>query len=78
MTDLMNTEFESSAKDEAELAGSLILYLAQPKADYLKGCLTSVNWDVEEMELHKDEIVGKKILQMSWVPILPCSGEKGF
>lgn len=78
VTEILNTEFEMFAKDEVELTGSLVLYLAQPKADYLKNCLTSVNWDVEEMEAHKDEIVKKKLLQTSWVPILPCSGGKGL
>ncbi len=78
VTQLLNPEFEQSAKDEAELTGSLILHLAQRKADYLKGSLTSVNWDVEEMEAHKIDIVHEKALTMSGVPILPCNGGKGF
>ena len=40
--------------------------------------MVSVNWDVEELEEHKEEIVQKKALMMSWMPILPFCGGKGL
>ena len=40
--------------------------------------MISVNWDVEELEQHKAEIVEKKLLQTSWLPILPAVGGKGL
>ncbi len=66
------------AHDHAELVGMLALYLSSPRADYLKGGMVGVNWDVEEMEKHREEIESKKLLQMSWLPILPFSGGKGL
>ncbi|KAK5268226.1 hypothetical protein LTR99_003160 [Exophiala xenobiotica] len=73
-----NTEFLPFAKDKAEQTGGLALYLAQERADYLKGSLTSINWDIEEMEAHKKEIEEDKVLQTKWIPILPCNGGSGF
>jgi hypothetical protein len=40
--------------------------------------MVSVNWDVDELEQHKDEIVAKKLLETSWLPILPFAGGKGL
>jgi hypothetical protein len=56
----------------------MALYLAQPRADYLKGMFVGMNWDVEEMELHKDVIVDKKLLQTSWLPVLPIRVGEGL
>jgi hypothetical protein len=56
----------------------LALYLAQERADYLKGGMVGVNWDVEELEQHKEEIVNRKALWTSWLPILPFNGGKGL
>jgi hypothetical protein len=66
------------AKDHADLTGMLALYLVQPRADYLKGMFVGVNWDVEEMEQHKDIIVEKKLLQTSWLPVLLIGGGEGL
>lgn len=66
------------AKDHVELTGMLALYLAQPRADFLKGSMVSVNWDVDELEQHKQEILEKKALQASWMPVLPLNGGKGL
>lgn len=44
----------------------------------LKGIFVGVNWDVEEMELHKDVIVDKKLLQTSWLPVLPIGCGEGL
>jgi len=69
--------FVTFAKDEGELSGVLGLYLASIRGNYLKGSLVSVNWDLEEMESHKDEIMGG-LLKIKWVPVLPCSGGSGW
>jgi hypothetical protein len=37
-----------------------------------------VNWDVEEMERYKEEIVERKLLRTSWLPVLPFEGGKGL
>jgi hypothetical protein len=71
------SRFDAYAKDEPEQTGCLALYLASSRADYLKGSLTSVNWDLEEMEAHKADIE-KGLLKIKWVPILPASGGTGF
>jgi hypothetical protein len=68
-----NDAFTPFAKDEGELSGVLGLYLASTRGDYLKGSLVSVNWDLEEMEAHKEEILGG-LLKIKWVAVLPCSG----
>jgi hypothetical protein len=69
--------FDLFAKDEAEQTGALALYLASSRGDYLKGSLTSINWDLEEMEAHKEDIA-KGLLKTKWVPILPTSGGAGW
>lgn len=76
-TDLMDPNFETYALDEAELTGSLALYLATSRADYLRGSLTSINWDVEEMEAAKERIE-HGLLKIKWVASLPCSGGEGL
>ncbi|KAK5194053.1 hypothetical protein LTR47_005356 [Exophiala xenobiotica] len=70
--------FGNYAHDHVDLTGLLSLYLSESRADYLKGGLASVNWDVKEMEAHKDEIQKDKLLHLKWVPILPVSGGKGL
>ncbi|KAK5462678.1 hypothetical protein LTS15_002390 [Exophiala xenobiotica] len=70
--------FGNYAHDHVDLTGLLSLYLSESRADYLKGGLASVNWDVKEMEAHKDEIQKDKLLHLKWVPILPVSGGTGL
>ena len=70
--------FYSFAKDHPDLTGMLALYLAQPKADWLRGQFVSVNWDIEEMLEHKEELLQKKALRLAWLPILPASGGTGL
>jgi hypothetical protein len=69
--------FDMYAIDEAEQTGALALYLASSRADYLKGSLTSVNWDLEEMEARKEDIE-QGLLKIKWVPVLPTGGGTGF
>ena len=65
------------AKDEAEQTGALGLYLASSRGDWLVNSLTSINWDLSEMEAQKDAIQGG-LLRNSWISVLPVSGSKGF
>ncbi|KAH6639400.1 hypothetical protein C7974DRAFT_388438 [Boeremia exigua] len=55
------------AKDKGILAGGLSLYLAQKRADYLRGGFISVNWDVVEMEVHQEEIKEQKLLKLAFL-----------
>jgi hypothetical protein len=66
------------ALDHFDLTGCLALYLSQPRADYLRGGIVSVNWDVAEMEKEKHRLVGSKMLKTSWLPALPLEGGKGL
>lgn len=78
LTGMVTDFWKPFAKDHVELIGMLALYLAQPRADFLKGSMVGVNWDVEELEQHKEEILEKKALQTSWLPVLPFNGGKGL
>ncbi|KAG9236771.1 hypothetical protein BJ875DRAFT_419536 [Amylocarpus encephaloides] len=55
-------ELAPFAKDHPELAGQLIGYLAQSRADYARGGYISVNWDVLEIEANKKRIVNENML----------------
>ena len=77
-TTLLVDTFTQYGKDHPDLTGMLCLYLATERADFLRGGLTSVNWDVQETEAHKEEIVRDRMLDIKWVPILPASGGKGL
>lgn len=72
-----NAEFQFFARDEGEQTGALGLYLASPRGDYLVNSLTSVNWDLAEMEAHKEKIEGG-LLRNKWVPVLPVGGGEGL
>ncbi|KAF7890256.1 hypothetical protein EAF00_008571 [Botryotinia globosa] len=78
LTDMVSEPFKPYAQDHADLTGMLALYLAQERADYLRGGMVGVNWDVEEMEGYGKEIAEKKALQTSWISILPINGGKGL
>ena len=55
------------ALDKGIQTGGLSLYLAQPKADYLKGSFVSVNWDLDGLEKHKSEITEQKLLKLAFL-----------
>ena len=74
----MESSYAPFAKDHVELTGMLALWLASPQADYLKGSLTSINWDVEEMNANKERIVKEDLLKIKFMPILPASGGNGL
>ncbi|KAI1452829.1 NAD(P)-binding protein [Annulohypoxylon moriforme] len=50
-------DFLPFARDDPMLSGGLSLFLCTPRADWMRGCVMSVNWDIEEMEAHKEEII---------------------
>lgn len=66
--------FGPFAKDDPCLVSLLALYLVQAKADYLRGQLVNVIWDIEEMERCKEAIEKEKLLQVKWHPIIPIGG----
>ncbi len=78
MTGMVSDYWKPFAKDHVDLTGMLALWLVQPRADFLKGSMVGTYWDVEELEEHKEEILEKKALQTSWLPVLPYNGGKGL
>jgi hypothetical protein len=68
MTGMTYDTFKPYAKDHVELSGMMTLYLAQERADYLRGGFVGINWDIKEMEANKKEIVEKKLLKTQWIP----------
>jgi hypothetical protein len=76
-TDMPPEHFKPYAIDDAELTGCWALYLSS-KGAWLKGGLTSINWDVEELEAQKERIVKEGLLKITWMSILPASGGKGL
>lgn len=55
------------AKDKALLFGGVSLYLQKPEADFLRGGYISVNWDLEELEVHKGEVTEKKLIKLGFL-----------
>jgi hypothetical protein len=77
-TEMLDQGFKTFAQDDVQLAGMLSLWLMRPDADFLRGQMASVNWDVDEILAHRDEIEKGKLLQIKWHPILPCGGGTGL
>ncbi|KAI4598851.1 hypothetical protein KJ359_002744 [Pestalotiopsis sp. 9143b] len=59
--------FAPFTRDKSALTGGLTLYLDTPRADFLRGGYIHANWDVSEMEAHKDEIVEKKLVRLGFL-----------
>ncbi|KAI0172633.1 NAD(P)-binding protein [Hypoxylon sp. FL1284] len=55
------------ARDSPALSGSWTLLLATPRAEWMRGGIVSVNWDIEEMEAHKDQIVRDNLLSRAFL-----------
>lgn len=68
LTGLTGDEFKPFAKDHVDMPGMMCLYLSQQRADYLRGSWVGINWDVKEMEEHREEILKKKLLKVKWLP----------
>lgn len=75
---MLGPEIRPYAKDNVEMVGCVALYLSTKRAEYLRGSLMSVNWDITEMEEHRGAIKEKGLLQIKWINALPCSGGKGL
>ncbi|KAF2727641.1 NAD(P)-binding protein [Polyplosphaeria fusca] len=54
------------ALDDPMLTGGLSLFLSTPRAEWMRGCMVSVNWDIEEMETHKEEIIEEKLITLAF------------
>ncbi|KAI1819400.1 hypothetical protein F4861DRAFT_139459 [Xylaria intraflava] len=55
------------AKDTPGLTASWTLFLSTPRAEWMRGGIVSVNWDIEEMEAHKDQIVRDNLLSRAFL-----------
>lgn len=55
------------AIDTAALTAGLTLWLDTAKADFLKGGYIHSNWDVNELEQHKAEIVEKGLVKLGFL-----------
>ncbi|KIW00115.1 uncharacterized protein PV09_08297 [Verruconis gallopava] len=51
-------------EDTVELAAATAVYLASPQAQFLSGRYMSANWDVDELESKRHEIIEKDLLRM--------------
>lgn len=58
-TEMPPKQYLWCALDDPMLTGGLTLFLCTERAEWMRGRQMSVNWDIEEMEAHKDEIVQK-------------------
>ncbi|KEF53380.1 uncharacterized protein A1O9_10355 [Exophiala aquamarina CBS 119918] len=77
-TEMLDPGFKVFAHDDVRLTGMLALWLMRPEADFLRGQMVSVNWDVDEMLAHQQAIKDEKLLQIKWHPVLPCGGGVGL
>ncbi|KAF2711925.1 NAD(P)-binding protein [Pleomassaria siparia CBS 279.74] len=59
--------FTPFAKDKQALTAGLTLYLQKEEANLFRGGFISSNWDVEEMQKHKDEIVEGNLLKLAFI-----------
>ncbi|KAI9162716.1 NAD(P)-binding protein [Paramyrothecium foliicola] len=55
------------ARDDPMLSGGMTLFLSTPRAEWLSGGVVSVNWDIEEMEAHKDEILREGRTKLGYI-----------
>jgi len=62
MTEMTVDALKPYAKDSPKLTGSWTLLLSTKRAEWMRGGIVSVNWDLEEMEAHKDQIARDKLL----------------
>ena len=59
----MPTDAHGVLVDTPELAADAMIWLAKEPREWLAGRFLSVNWDMEELEARKDEIVEKDLLK---------------
>lgn len=81
---MMTDDFRPFVGDDIRLTGMLALWLTLnggqgDRAEFLRGGMVSVNWDVEELVKAKEEIVEGKLLWTSWLSnVMPFYGKKGL
>ncbi|KAJ4420371.1 hypothetical protein N0V82_004360 [Gnomoniopsis sp. IMI 355080] len=59
--------FKPFARDDPMLAGGMTLFLSTSRADWLRGGIVSVNWDIEEMEAHREEIIRENRTKLTYI-----------
>ncbi|KAK3636198.1 hypothetical protein LTR56_014361 [Elasticomyces elasticus] len=59
--------FVPFAKDKQALSAGVTLYLQKPEADVLRGGFFSVNWSVDEMVEHGEELKNGELLKLGFV-----------
>ena len=60
------------AQDHPDMTGLLALWLASERSDFMRGKLVSVNWDIKELEAHKEGLVNMQ--GITPFPVLPVNG----
>ncbi|KAL7774755.1 hypothetical protein CFE70_005669 [Pyrenophora teres f. teres 0-1] len=71
-TNMLPKKYWNFALDDPMLTGGLTLFLSTPRAEWMRGGMVSVNWDYEEMEEHKEEILDKGLIKLAF-----CNAEFG-
>ncbi|KAI1456431.1 NAD(P)-binding protein [Annulohypoxylon moriforme] len=66
-TEMSVESLKPYAKDSPRLSGSWTLLLSTPRAEWMRGGIVSVNWDIEEMEAHKGQIVRDNLLSRAFL-----------
>ncbi|KAI1131891.1 hypothetical protein F5Y10DRAFT_275261 [Nemania abortiva] len=69
-TDATLEAFMPYARDTVDLVGSVTVYLSAKQPPHLRGRHLCVNWDIEELEVRKEEIEGSNLLTLGLT--LPC------
>ncbi|KAI1362098.1 NAD(P)-binding protein [Xylaria arbuscula] len=67
MTNMTLDALKPYAKDTPGLSASWTLFLSTPRAEWMRGGIVSVNWDIEEMEAHMDQIVSENLLSRAFL-----------
>ncbi|KAI0475217.1 NAD(P)-binding protein [Xylariaceae sp. FL0804] len=60
-------QYRALASDDPMLSGGASLFLCTPRAEWMRGCILSVNWDIEEMEAHREEIERDALNKMAFL-----------
>ena len=63
----MPPEMQSALIDTPELAADTMVWLCRERRDWLAGRFASVNWDMEELEQKKQEIVERNLFKFRLV-----------
>ena len=63
----MPEHFKAACNDHPGLCGAFLVWLAKERRGWLSGRYVSANWDAEELERRRKEIVGKDMLKMRMV-----------